>query len=41
MVMIVSPTINPSEAIEMIHSGDHKTAYLFDPWHFLGFAGLS
>ena len=20
----------------MIHTRDHKTAYIFDPWHFLG-----
>lgn len=35
-VITFSPTINTSEAEEMIHTRDHKTAYLFDPWHFLG-----
>jgi hypothetical protein len=24
------------KAEEMIHTKDHKTAYIFDPWHFLG-----
>ena len=36
MVIAISPTINTLEAKEMIHTRDHKTAYLFDPWHFLG-----
>jgi len=36
MVITISPTINTFEAKEMIHTRDHKTAYLFDPWHFLG-----
>ncbi len=35
-VITISPTINTLEAKEMIHTRDHKTAYLFDPWHFLG-----
>jgi len=35
-VITISPTIYPFEAEEMIHTRDHKTAYLFDPWHFLG-----
>ena len=35
-VITISPTIYPFEATEMIHTRDHKTAYLFDPWHFLG-----
>jgi len=35
-VITISPTINSFEAKEMIHTRDHKTAYLFDPWHFLG-----
>jgi hypothetical protein len=35
-VITISPTINSFEAREMIHTRDHKTAYLFDPWHFLG-----
>jgi hypothetical protein len=35
-VITISPTINAIEAKEMIHTRDHKTAYLFDPWHFLG-----
>jgi len=35
-VITISLTINPFEANEMIHTRDHKTAYLFDPWHFLG-----
>lgn len=36
MVITFSPTINTSGAQEMIHTRDHKTAYVFDPWHFLG-----
>jgi hypothetical protein len=36
MVIAISPTINTLEAKEMIHTRDHKTAYLLDPWHFLG-----
>jgi hypothetical protein len=35
-MITISSTINPLEAEEMIHTRDHKTAYLFDPWHFLG-----
>jgi len=35
-VIAISPTINTLEAKEMIHTRDHKTAYLLDPWHFLG-----
>jgi hypothetical protein len=35
-VITISPTINTVEVREMIHTRDHKTAYLFDPWHFLG-----
>ena len=35
-VITISSTITPLEAEEMIHTRDHKTAYLFDPWHFLG-----
>src|SRR4030042_4987978 len=31
-----SPAIKTLEAEEMIHTKDHKTAYIFDPWHFLG-----
>ena len=36
MVIAISLTINTLEAKEMIHTRDHKTAYLLDPWHFLG-----
>ena len=36
MVITISSTINPLEAEEMIHTRDHKTACIFDPWHFLG-----
>jgi len=36
MVITFSPTINTSGAQEMIHTRDHKTAYVFDPWHLLG-----
>jgi len=36
MVITFSPTINTSGAQKMIHTRDHKTAYVFDPWHFLG-----
>ena len=35
-MITISPTIYPFEAEEMIHTRDHKTASLFDPWHFLG-----
>ena len=35
-VIHFSPTIKALEAEEMIHTRDHKTAYIFDPWHFLG-----
>ena len=35
-VITFSPTINTSGAQEMIHTRDHKTAYVFDPWHLLG-----
>ena len=35
-VITFSPTLNTSGAQEMIHTRDHNTAYLFDPWHFLG-----
>jgi hypothetical protein len=35
-VIPFSSTIKALEAEEMIHTRDHKTAYLFDPWHFLG-----
>jgi hypothetical protein len=35
-VITISSTIDPLEAEEMIHTRDHKTAYIFDPWHFLG-----
>jgi hypothetical protein len=35
-VITISPTIYSVEARVMIHTRDHKTAYLFDPWHFLG-----
>jgi hypothetical protein len=35
-VITISPTINTLGAQEMIHTRDHKTAYIFDPWHFLG-----
>jgi hypothetical protein len=31
-----SPAIKALGAEEMIHTKDHKTAYIFDPWHFLG-----
>jgi hypothetical protein len=36
VVITFFPTINTSGAEEMIHTRDHKTAYIFDPWHFLG-----
>jgi hypothetical protein len=36
VVITFFPTINTSGAQEMIHTRDHKTAYIFDPWHFLG-----
>jgi len=36
VVITFSPTINTLGAQEMIHTRDHKTAYIFDPWHFLG-----
>jgi hypothetical protein len=36
MVLTISSTITTLEAKEMIHARDHKTTYLFDPWHFLG-----
>jgi hypothetical protein len=36
MVITISSTINTLGAQEMIHTRDHKTAYIFDPWHFLG-----
>jgi hypothetical protein len=32
----IFPTIKILEAEAMIHVRDHKTAYIFDPWHFLG-----
>jgi hypothetical protein len=32
----ISSTFKRLEAEEMIHTRDHKTAYIFDPWHFLG-----
>jgi hypothetical protein len=35
-VITISSTIDLSEAEEMIHTRDHKTGYIFDPWHFLG-----
>lgn len=35
-LITISSTIDPSEAEEMIRTRDHKTAYVFDPWHFLG-----
>jgi hypothetical protein len=35
-VIHFSPTIKALEPKEMIHTRDHKTAYIFDPWHFLG-----
>ena len=35
-VIHFSHTIKALEAEEMIHTRDHKTAYIFDPWHFLG-----
>jgi hypothetical protein len=35
-VITISPTICTVEAGEMIHTRDHKTTYLFNPWHFLG-----
>ena len=36
MVIGFSPTIKMLEAEEMLYTKDHKTAYIFDPWHFLG-----
>ena len=36
MVLTISSTLTTLEAEEMIHARDHKTTYLFDPWHFLG-----
>ena len=36
MVLTISSTLTTLEAEEMIHSRDHKTTFLFDPWHFLG-----
>jgi hypothetical protein len=36
-VLTISSTFHPLEAEEeMIHTRDHKTSYIFDPWHFLG-----
>jgi hypothetical protein len=35
-VITISSTFDPLEAEEMIHTRDHKTTYVFDPWHFLG-----
>ena len=35
-VITFCPTFSTSGAQEMIHTRDHKTSYLFDPWHFLG-----
>ena len=35
-MITISSTITTLEAEEMIHARDHKTTYLFDPWHFLG-----
>jgi hypothetical protein len=35
-MITISSTINTLEAEEMIHTRDHKTGYIFDPWHFLG-----
>jgi hypothetical protein len=35
-VITISPTFRTLGAQEMIHTKDHNTAYLFDPWHFLG-----
>jgi len=32
----ISSTFTKLKAEEMIHTKDHKTAYIFDPWHFLG-----
>jgi hypothetical protein len=32
----ISPAIKILGAREMIHTKDHKTGYIFDPWHFLG-----
>jgi len=36
LVIGFSPAIKPLGAEEMIHTKDHQTAYIFDPWHFLG-----
>jgi hypothetical protein len=36
MMIQISSTIKTLEAEEMIHTRDHKTTYIFDPWHFLG-----
>ena len=35
-VITISPAFNTSGAQKMIHTRDHNTTYLFDPWHFLG-----
>lgn len=35
-VIQISSTIERLGAEEMIFTRDHKTAYIFDPWHFLG-----
>ena len=36
-VLTIPSTFHPLEAEEeMIHTRDHKTSYLFDPWRFLG-----
>jgi len=35
-VIQISFIIKMLEAEEMIYTRDHKTAYIFDPWHFLG-----
>jgi hypothetical protein len=32
----ISSTFDRLKAEEMIHTKDHKTGYIFDPWHFLG-----
>jgi len=35
-MIAISSTFKGLEAEEMIHTRDHKTGYIFDPWHFLG-----
>jgi len=33
---MLHPIIKQAQVNGMIHTRDHKTSYIFDPWHFLG-----